>query len=347
MPLDRDQLSASFPDNSVGEVQPSNLRDLVAAVALSADLSSYVLTANLGSAAAHAASDFDAAGAAAAVESQLANYLPLAGGTITGSIDITGQTILDNGAISTDGHGNVTIGGTTNTAGEITINLASVALVPALTGPSRNGVTVTDNVNGSGWQIFDPATDAQGSEWNVGSQPSSGSPFIFTIQFPSPVEATSYTATKWFYNSGNPNVWLVQGSNDGSNWTTLASVNGAQGARTYGDTAYNYPITSPGVYTYYRWNITGIDAFYGGTGIAAFQLFSGGPIEVYQTLSTLTDAQTVTAKTNQINTWSQPQTFSQPIIFSAAASAPANTTTPAAWAAVQIGANSYKLPLYQ
>jgi hypothetical protein len=77
-------------------------------------------------------------------------------------------------------------------------------------------------------------------------------------QFASAVTITSYEVTPWStdnFPSRSPTAWTLEGSNDGSTWTTLDT-------RTYSSSAWllNTPalfgIASPGSYAYYRLNVT-------------------------------------------------------------------------------------------
>lgn len=71
---------------------------------------------------------------------------------------------------------------------------------------------------------------------------------------------TTQTAKSYSITSANdvperdPNAWTLQGSNDGSNWTTLDTESGQ--SFTYRYQTKSYSIASPAAYRYYRLNIT-------------------------------------------------------------------------------------------
>lgn len=64
-----------------------------------------------------------------------------------------------------------------------------------------------------------------------------------------PVTAANYPN---IINTTYPTTWTFQGSNDNSAWTTLDTRNSI----TFGANTLTYTITSPGLYRYYRLNIT-------------------------------------------------------------------------------------------
>lgn len=78
--------------------------------------------------------------------------------------------------------------------------------------------------------------------------------------------AVYYPSSYYYIYSGNdsperdPRNWVVQGSNDNSNWTTIDTVSGhgSWGSRQGGETFYHDTITNP--YRYYRWYCSAIQS---------------------------------------------------------------------------------------
>jgi hypothetical protein len=154
MPFNQAQLLAEFPDNAIGAITPQNVRDFISAVPLLinnlADLNAGTARTNLGlgSAAVANTTAFDAAGTAGTVQGNLtthtsntsnphattaaqvgayttgqvntalAGYLPLAGGTVSGNLSVNDNLNAlsnlnfdsgDNAFIRTDGSQGMTI----------------------------------------------------------------------------------------------------------------------------------------------------------------------------------------------------------------------------------------------
>jgi len=76
------------------------------------------------------------------------------------------------------------------------------------------------------------------------------------FQLSSAKTATKYTLTTANDSSGrDPKSWTVQGSNDGSTWSTLDTQTDQLSGATR-QTTYSYTVATPGAYSYYRLNIT-------------------------------------------------------------------------------------------
>lgn len=59
---------------------------------------------------------------------------------------------------------------------------------------------------------------------------------------------------RWDNATNQPTAWTLEGSNNGSTWTSVDSRTKAVGV---GGAVYFYDMTSPGTYRYWRWTITG------------------------------------------------------------------------------------------
>jgi hypothetical protein len=185
-PFNQSQLIAEFPDNSTGAITPQNVRDLIQSVPLLtnnlSDVNAGTARTNLGlgSAATAAATAFDAAGAATSaagtvqanltthtsntsnphavtaaqvgayttgqVNTALADYLPLAGGVISGNLSVNGtlgamsNLNFDGGAnafIRSDGDNGMTITAT-NT---IALNVGTALTINGQAGESTSFAT--------------------------------------------------------------------------------------------------------------------------------------------------------------------------------------------------------------
>ena len=94
--------------------------------------------------------------------------------------------------------------------------------------------------------------------WHSG--PGTSLPQWLQIQFPAAKTVASYSITGRLATNSWPRTWTLQGSSDGSSWTTLDTVTNDT---TLGNGTKNtYTVDSPGSYTYYRVYITATD---GGT----------------------------------------------------------------------------------
>lgn len=74
------------------------------------------------------------------------------------------------------------------------------------------------------------------------------------IQFPSQRMVVGYTIVNRNITNQHPTAWQLQGSNDGTSWTTVDSRTGQTGFAA--DEARTYQVATPGLFLYYRLNIT-------------------------------------------------------------------------------------------
>jgi hypothetical protein len=168
----------------------------------------------------------------------------------------------------------------------------SNTVVPVLTQQteSTDPVVVTSKFYNSpavlptsyGWQLFD------GDPNTIFSIPNSGADYTATgwVQVKLPevkkvvyYKITPYGSTSWSYQGyygryylEDPSSWVLQGSQDGVNWTNLdsrsISFDRNPGLADYSKLLY---VDSPGYYRYYRLNLTGPGAW--GTSIKNIELY--------------------------------------------------------------------------
>jgi hypothetical protein len=85
-----------------------------------------------------------------------------------------------------------------------------------------------------------------------------------------------YTVTSSFDKIGrDPKDWQFQGSNDGTNWTTLDTQSGQAFANRFQQNSYT--VATPGAYRYYRLNITSNNGDTGFVDLGEFGLFAAKP----------------------------------------------------------------------
>jgi hypothetical protein len=134
-------------------------------------------------------------------------------------------------------------------------------ITPTLSAPTGGGHTAfatseysEAGITAAAWRAFNKQT---GNGWAVGwsstSQPSASAPQILQIDMPAAAPCYSYNLTnRSDANTLCPNTWTFEGWN-GSAWSVLHSANSISFAD--GETkAFN--VTSPGVYSKYRWCVT-------------------------------------------------------------------------------------------
>ena len=128
---------------------------------------------------------------------------------------------------------------------------------------SNTGVTFTptsgtDGYSGENWNL---GCDGSTSTKHGGA--SNASPWYMVLQASEEVKLTGYTITTANDNSSNPGrspySWQVQGSNDGSNWTTIVTVTNDNTIQNVNYTEYEFSCTTNNYYTYFRFYITAIN----------------------------------------------------------------------------------------
>jgi hypothetical protein len=142
-------------------------------------------------------------------------------------------------------------------------------IVPVLTSNTgTNGVAIrssvfADNPVYEAWRAFNGSIVSAGGGngfWNAAV----GMPAYIGYQF-----SAAKTVTSYKLNQGDggivayyPNNFTFDGSNNGTDWTTLDTRTGEASGKA-ASTWYTYTITSPASYTYYRLNITAAFQNYG------------------------------------------------------------------------------------
>lgn len=131
-----------------------------------------------------------------------------------------------------------------NTSGGSTKNLVA----PSTVGVTVVSATANQNFPGEGpGNAFDLD---QNSVWTCTAGPTGW----VQAQLSSAIVATSYKISgRSGWDGRNPSAWTLQGSNDGSTWTTLDTRSGQS---TAGNTLYTFTFSNSIAYSYYRFNIT-------------------------------------------------------------------------------------------
>jgi hypothetical protein len=104
---------------------------------------------------------------------------------------------------------------------------------------------------GDGFQVFVDNTGYSANELDAGSAPKWAQ---YVLPAAKTAAAYDMVASASYYNGHFPLNWTVEGSNDGSNWTTIDTRTG-QSAGSAG-LRKRYVIQNPGSYTHYRLNIS-------------------------------------------------------------------------------------------
>lgn len=202
--------------------------------------------------------------------------------------------------------GYLNVGKTSSFGGEMTINPGQSPVLPIMSSNTGPGVTAyaSDSSNSIAYAPMG-VTAFTGGYWQ-----SSATPVNLGVILATARTASSYSLTNWQYGGNEPHTYSLQGSNDGVTWTTLDSR--TIGANPSGTTTYT--IASPGSYTRYQLAFADSQNGAGSTvALAGFQLYSGGAVQVYNSLSNLLPLLSTAAQTNVANTFSPVQTFTNGI----------------------------------
>lgn len=148
--------------------------------------------------------------------------------------------------------------------------------IPAMTSATTAGVTVSaSNTNtGAGLQVWYAADKSASTAWVTNNSITAG---WWQVDFGAGNGKTcnSYSILN---RSGAfnqvPSAWVLEGSNDGTNFTALDTRSG-ETAWTDG-VVRNFTISSPANYRYYRINVSAVQTGGIAIGIAEFELYSGG-----------------------------------------------------------------------
>lgn len=198
----------------------------------------------------------------AAEADAIATKLPLAGGTMTGplnmdNMDITFVKLLTLHGEIDDGNSGVadTIDWNAGAAHKSTLTgNATLAftgygsdIVPTMTSDTApSGVASADTDSVNAWKAFDTDT---GTYWT------SGAGHYIQYQFPVAHTILLYGLFNALYLGSygyHFNQWKLEGSNNGTDWTVVDSRTGQ--STTYNAASY-WTVTTPGNYLYYRWTL--------------------------------------------------------------------------------------------
>lgn len=138
---------------------------------------------------------------------------------------------------------------------------------------SPNGTCFSDDANvDQAWQAFDDDSLSV-STWTTNALNT-----YLSYQFlAGPTTATTYTIRPYFANEPTPKNWVIDGSNNGSVWTTIDTQTNI--ADWEDQVTKVFSIASPGSYSYYRIKVSAtVDPLSSGTpgwGFQTFQLYAG------------------------------------------------------------------------
>lgn len=152
----------------------------------------------------------------------------------------------------------------------------AVAQIPTMTAATTAGVTVSaSNTNtGAGLQVWYAADKAANTAWVTNNSITSG---WWQVDFGASNGKTCHSYSIQPRNGAinqSPLSWVLSGSNDGTNFTTLDTVSG-ETAWTEG-VVRNFTISTPANFRYYRITISAVQTGGIAIGIGEFELYSGG-----------------------------------------------------------------------
>lgn len=231
--LDRDAADARYP-RTVGGVAPDESGDvplpsMVSSVAgLSGAVSTAALLSALGLLAAEAQQGFTLA-------------------ELTGSIQALSTGVADSFA---DGAGISSLGSFRRVQGGLTNTTALTT--PTMTGDTTSGWTAGSNDNSfrPAWRAFDKSS---ATEYRPDSGLTGSNTKTIELTPPAPIRVREYSIQA-LSTSGNyaPTAWTLEGSNDGTSWTTLDSRTGITGWTA--GLVRTYAIAVPDFYLRLRWS---------------------------------------------------------------------------------------------
>lgn len=148
---------------------------------------------------------------------------------------------------------------------------------------SAGSVVTTSSEYGSGyfaWTAFDGVTGTNSSGWFTANV---AAPWWLRRQWVGQSKRwTSYTITAIPAPNSNPGLWgprdwLLQGSNDGTNWTTIDTRTGINTWAPTGGDSKTFVIQDPGNFQYYRHYVTANNGYAQGTGYAELSFSADNP----------------------------------------------------------------------
>lgn len=158
-------------------------------------------------------------------------------------------------------------------------NFPSASLVPVMTSNTApSGVASSMPVNDNAYFAFNAFTDAAHLWSNDPLDVGTSFPIWLQYQFSVATEVSFYSFAVW-KTARVPTAWELQGSNDGSTWTTVDSRTGT--GWFYRQTR-RYKLSSPATFTFFRLNILSV-AFTGvggGAVITDFSLLAPVPAQI-------------------------------------------------------------------
>jgi hypothetical protein len=193
----------------------------------------------------------------------------LSNGYFYGTVTVGSSTTYSFGVKATDAENqDATRSFILNVNIEPTLFMGGSAGVPA-------GTTITDtshvDSNRTGNKAFDNSLDEITGCWHSNSNPP-GATATLSISFTSQRRIDQYRMFLRFGSDWKPDAWTLQGSNDGSSWTTVDTRSSQSSSipsvtnRVVSDqlSAGNYAsytVATPGSYQYYNFVFTGISNY--------------------------------------------------------------------------------------
>ncbi len=156
---------------------------------------------------------------------------------------------------------------------------SNATVVPAMTSantPTGYAASASSTYNASfaAYYAFDGS--ASGNGWISSSAPTSAAPQWLEIELPSQTEITGYIITNPNLLIGglaSPKSWSLQGSNDGSVWTTIHSVSNS--TNNTADIDQEFPLSIAANYSKYRLYITDRNSSYPFVSVKKLKLVVG------------------------------------------------------------------------
>jgi len=148
---------------------------------------------------------------------------------------------------------------------------ATTNLIPTMTSATAPSGVASDSEHYSNV----PAWCAMGGSGYLSN--GTGLPQWIQYQFTTAVKVVSYSIRPWWidnYPSRTPKDWTLEGSNDGTNWTTIDTVTGWLPANSAD--YVEFVVDSPDSYAYYRLNVTANQGAVAYLGIGGWKMFGPG-----------------------------------------------------------------------
>ncbi len=152
-------------------------------------------------------------------------------------------------------------------------------LIPTMTANTAPSGTASASTHYTGRDAFNAFQEAAYTSSNGWISDGSSLPQWLQYQFASAQTIAQYTITPWCsdtFPSRSPNTWTLEGSNDGSSWTTLDTQT-AWTAWVFAAPAF-FTLSAPATYSYFRLYVTanGGDSY---AGVGNFGVLSINPAQ--------------------------------------------------------------------